>query len=120
MKKLMCLLLTLLLPAAALAEGLESVLPLQITRQGEDIVQFIPKETIAQREPTREEMAVISAADMDSTVDAPSAGVTYRNEYEFAPHETLGFNVHEVSRFSKYNGDALLWTAEIRDYWVRG
>ena len=122
MKRMLCLLLALLLPLSAVAEG--AGLMLRITRNGETTLHTAAHGKIDQREPTPEEVSAGTGAYDGLTIDvaesASAAGVTYRNDYEFAPHETLGFRTHEVSRFSKHEGKTCLWTTEIRDYWVRG
>ncbi|MBE5798017.1 MAG: hypothetical protein E7327_11685 [Clostridiales bacterium] len=114
MRRLLCLLAALLLPITGLSEEGGSVLSLRITRQGETHEYHIPREVIPQQTPTPEEIA--------HTPDyaAAPAAERYRCDTDFAPHETLSFKTHEVSRFSRYDGDTPLWTAEIRDYQVQG
>lgn len=120
MKRMIGLLMVLLLlPLPALAEGM---LSLQITRSGETMTLEIPNTVIPQREPTAEEIVCNpgDAAIQMNAAQGGASGEVYRCENTYAPHETLGFRVHEVSRFSRYEGDTPLWTAEIRDYGVHG
>lgn len=118
MKRMLSLLVALLLPMMPMAGSCDAALSLRITRQGDTVVHRVPAEAIIPRAPTAEEMAEewhMSQSPAEAYPEQP-----YRNNYEFTPHETLGFRTHEVSRFSRYDGDTLLWTTEIRDYWVRG
>ncbi len=119
MKKLICLLMLLLLTWPTITEA-QQTLPLCVTRNGEIARLAVPAESIAQRGPTAEEIAAEWRSGEPAEETAPATGLTWRCEAVFAPHETLGFRAHEVSLFSRYDGESCLWTTEIRDYQVRG
>ena len=45
-------------------------------------------------------------------------GVHYKYRSEYKEDKTLGFEIHDKSYLEKYNGDELLWSVSISDFWI--
>lgn len=111
MKRLIALLLCALLPLAALAETLPVV----------TVQRAWPDGTKTTR--TADVSRTSISLDIDPNMlicgvypEEPAACYDLRHEY--GPHELVKFDVHTVTHVEKYEGEKLLWCADITDYCV--
>lgn len=51
-------------------------------------------------------------------IGSTQTGVHYNYRSEYKKDETLGFEVHDKSYIEKYNGDELLWSVSVSDFWI--
>lgn len=51
-------------------------------------------------------------------IDSTQTGVHYKYHSEEKMDETLGFKIHDKSYLEKYNGDELLWSVSVSDFWI--
>ena len=47
-------------------------------------------------------------------------GIHYKYRSEYKEDSQLGFEVHDRSYIEKYDGDSLLWSVSISEFWVNG
>lgn len=45
-------------------------------------------------------------------------GVHYKYRSEYKEDKTLGFEIHDKSYLEKYDGDKLLWSISVSDFWI--
>ena len=77
---------------------------------------------ILQETPTPEDVARLWDYSAGSFQDDHfrQEGIRYRYYSENKEDPELGFDVHDKSFFEKYDGDTLLWSVCITEYWVEG
>lgn len=51
-------------------------------------------------------------------IGATQTGVHYKYHSEYKEDESLGLEVHDKSYLEKYDGDNLLWSVSISDFWI--
>ena len=51
-------------------------------------------------------------------IGSTQTGVHYKYRSEYKKDETLGFEIHDKSYLEKYNGDELLWSVSVSDFWI--
>lgn len=79
--------------------------------------QAVPGLEIDQRQPTPEELAALW--DRNVWMNAqPAAGISYKTDYLYKPHEKLGFDVLDKSILECRRDGELLWRAEFPDFVV--
>jgi len=47
-------------------------------------------------------------------------GLHYRHRSEYKENPLLGFEVHDRSYLEKYDGEALLWSVSVTEFWISG
>ncbi len=47
-------------------------------------------------------------------------GIHYEYRSEYKEDATLGFEVHDKSFIEKYDGDTLLWSVSVSEFWING
>lgn len=51
-------------------------------------------------------------------IGSTQTGVHYKYRSEYKEDETLGFEIHDKSYLEKYDGDELLWSVSVSDFWI--
>ena len=51
-------------------------------------------------------------------IGSTQTGVHYKYRSEYKKDETLGITIHDKSYLEKYNGDELLWSVSVSDFWI--
>ena len=51
-------------------------------------------------------------------IGSTQTGVHYKYRSEYKEDKTLGFEIHDKSYLEKYNGDELLWSVSVSDFWI--
>lgn len=51
-------------------------------------------------------------------IGSTQTGVHYKYRSEYKKDKTLGFEIHDKSYLEKYNGDELLWSVSVSDFWI--
>ena len=51
-------------------------------------------------------------------IGSTQTGVHYKYRSEYKEDKTLGFEIHDKSYLEKYDGDELLWSVSVSDFWI--
>ena len=53
-------------------------------------------------------------------LNSDQQGIHYQYRSEYKEDEKLGFEVHDKSFLEKYDGENLLWSVSVSDFWING
>jgi len=111
MKRLIALLLCMLIPFSALSETLPVVTVQRAWPDG--------TKTTRAADVSRTSISLdIDPNMLICGVYPEAATARYELRHEYGPHELVKFNVHTVTHVEKYEGEKLLWCADITNYRV--
>lgn len=51
-------------------------------------------------------------------IGSTQTGVHYKYRSEYKEDKTLGFEIHDKSYIEKYDGDELIWSVSVSDFWI--
>lgn len=53
-------------------------------------------------------------------IDRTENGIHYQYRSDYKMNDILGFEVHDKSYFEKYDGEKLIWSVSVSEFWING